>query len=84
MVLLLGIERAPQQLISMLVKQVNGLHNPMYGPPQGRAAFRDSVNLLARLEGAGQATWGATSTKHDTLALVIHDYAPGNRVVAAK
>jgi hypothetical protein len=81
MVLLLGIERAPQQLISMLVKQVNGLHNPMYGPPQGRAAFQDSVNLLARLEGAGQATWGATSTKDDTFALVIHDYAPGNRVV---
>jgi hypothetical protein len=81
MVLLLGIERAPQQLISMLVKQVNGLQNPMYGPPQGRAAFRDSVDLLARLEGAGQATWGATSTQDGTFALVIHDYAPGNRAV---
>ena len=76
LVLLLGIEHAPHQLISILVKQVNGLRNPMYGPPQARAAFQDSVALLARLDDAGQATWASTSTKDETFALVIHDYAP--------
>jgi hypothetical protein len=81
LVLLLGIEHPPRQLISILVKQVNGLQNRMYGPPQARTAFQDSVNLLVRLEDAGQATWGTTSTKDGTLALVIHDYAPGNRNV---
>ena len=77
LVLLLRIERAPDQLISMLVKQVNGLQNPFSGPPEGRAAFRDSLEALARLEGAGQATW--TSTSDTSFALVIHDYAPVNR-----
>jgi hypothetical protein len=81
LVLLLGIERAPHQLISILVKQVNGLQNPMYGPPQARAAFQDSIALLVRLEDAGQATWAATSTKDGAFALEIHDYAPGNRAV---
>jgi len=81
MVLLLGVERAPHQLISTLVREVNGLQNPMYGPPQARAAFEDSVGLLTRLEDAGQATWGGTSTKDGSFALVIHDYAPGNRGV---
>jgi hypothetical protein len=79
MVLLLGIERSPHQLLSLLVKQVNGLPNPMYGPHHARAAFQSSVGLLSRLEDAGQATWGATSTKDGGFALVIHDYAPGNR-----
>jgi hypothetical protein len=79
LVLLLGIEHAPYQLPSILLKQVNGLRNPMYGPPQARAAFQDSIALLARLEDAGQATWASTSTKDETFALVIHDYAPGNR-----
>ena len=79
LVLLLGIEHAPYQLTSILLKQVNGLRNPMYGPPQARAAFQDSVALLARLEDAGQAAWASTSTKDETFALVIHDYAPGNR-----
>src|SRR5262245_1424270 len=81
LVLLLSIERAPHQLISILIKQVNGLQNPMYGPPQIRAAFQDSVDLLTRLEDAGQATCVGTSTKDGTFALVIHDYAPGNRRV---
>jgi hypothetical protein len=81
LVLLLGIERAPAQLISILVKQVNGLQNPMYGPPESRAAFQDSIDLAARLENAGQATWTSTSTstKDSSFALVVHDYAPGNR-----
>jgi hypothetical protein len=81
LLLFLGIERTPHELVSLLVKQVNGLHNPMYGPPEARAAFQDSVALLARLEDAGQATWGSTATKDGSFALVIHDYAPGNRDV---
>jgi hypothetical protein len=80
-VLLLGMEHAPHQLISILFKQMNGLQNLMYGPPQARAAFQDSVALLGRLENAGQATWTSTSTKDGAFALVIHDYAPGNRNV---
>ena len=81
MMLLLGIERAPHQLIAILVKQVNGLQNPMYGSPQTGAAFQESVALLARLEDAGQATWASSSTKDGSFALVIHDYAPSNRNV---
>jgi hypothetical protein len=81
MVLLLGIEHAPHQLLSILVKEVNGLQNPMYGPPRSRAAFQDAVALLARLGDAGQATWGSTATKDGAFALAIHDYAPGNRAV---
>ena len=81
LVLLLGIEHAPHELISILFKQVNGLHNPMYGPPQARAAFQDSVALLGRLQNAEQATWTSTSTNDGAFALVIHDYAPGNRNV---
>jgi hypothetical protein len=79
MVLLLSMERAPHQLLAILLKQVNGLQNPMYGSLQASAAFQDSVALMARLENAGQATW--TSTKDGAFALVIHDYAPANRNV---
>src|SRR5215470_14348771 len=79
LVLLLSIERAPDQLISILVKQVNGLQNPMFGPPESRAAFQDSIDLLARLQNAGQATWTSASAKDGSFALVIHDYAPGNQ-----
>src|SRR5262249_9497789 len=82
LVLLVGMERAPHQLISLIVRQINGVQNPMYGPAQARAAFQDSITLLARLEDAGQATWVSTSTKDGgTFALVIHDYAPANREV---
>jgi hypothetical protein len=77
LVLLLGVEHAPSRLISLLVKQVNGLRNPMYGPPEARAAFRSSVALLARLEDAGRATW--TSTGPEGFALVLHDYSPDER-----
>ena len=82
LVLLLSMEHAPHELLSILVRQVNGLQNPMYGPPQIGAPFHDSVVLLARLENAGQATWTSTSTKDGAaFALVIHDYAPANRNV---
>src|SRR5262249_22094766 len=81
LVLLLSMEHAPHQLIQILVKQVNGLQNPMCGSPHTGAAFQDSVALLARLENAGQATWTSTSTKDSAFALVIHDYAPANRTV---
>ena len=80
MVLLLSMERAPHQLLAILIKQVNGLQNPRYGPPQTRAAFQDSTALLGRLEDAGQATWTSTAASEGAFALVIHDYA-GNRNV---
>jgi hypothetical protein len=79
--LLAGIEHAPVELISILVKEVNGLQNPLYGPPESRAGFEESIALLQRLQFAGQATWTSTSTKKEGFALVIHDYAPGNRAV---
>jgi hypothetical protein len=81
LVLLLSMEEAPHQLLAMLVKQVNGLQNPMYGSQQTGAAFRESAALLAPLGNAGQATWTSTSKKDGAFALVIHDYAPANRNV---
>jgi len=81
LVLLLSMEHAPHGLIPVIVKQLNGLQNPMYGSPQAGAVFQESVALLARLENAGQATWTSTSTKDGAFALVIHDYAPANRNV---
>lgn len=81
LVLLLGTESAPPQLLSLLVKQLNGLRNPMHGPAAARAAFQDSIRTLARLEDAGQATWTSSSTKPGSFALVIHGYAPENRDV---
>ena len=82
LMLLLSMEHAPHELLSMLLRQVNGLQNPMYGPPQAGAAFHDSIVLLARLENAGQATWTSTSTKDGAaFALVIHDYAANRNVV---
>src|SRR5215475_8790660 len=63
LVLLVSMEHPPHELIPILVKQVNGLQNPMYGSSQTGAAFQESVVLLSRLEDAGQATWTSTSTK---------------------
>jgi len=77
LILLLGIERGPSRLISILVKQMNGLRNPMHGPASARAAFQRALASLARLEDAGQATW--TATNGGGFALVLHDYAPGSR-----
>ncbi|HLK12136.1 MAG TPA: hypothetical protein VKW76_12225 [Candidatus Binatia bacterium] len=79
LVLLFGMERASDQFISILVKQMNGLQNPVSGPPEVGAAFQDAIDLLARLENAGQATWTSTSAKDGSFALVLHDYAPGSR-----
>jgi hypothetical protein len=85
LVLLLDIERPPDRLISVLIKRVNGLRNPMYGPPESRAAFEESIALLGRLENAGQATWTSTSAGTDRFsALVIHDYAPASRDVVGE
>jgi len=82
LVLLLSMEHPPHELLSVLVRQMNGLQNRMYGPAHTGAAFHDSVVLLSRLEDAGQATWTSTSTKDGAaFALVIHDYAPANRNV---
>jgi hypothetical protein len=81
LVLLAGIEYAPARLVSILIKQVNGLQNPLYGPPSARADFDSSVALLQRLQLAGQATWTSTSPKPGGFALVIHNYWPGNRDV---
>src|SRR5215470_6958039 len=77
LVLLLNIERAPDRLLAILVKQINGLQNPVYGPPAARAGFQKSIALLGRLHEAGQATW--TTTGKESFALVLHDYSAGNR-----
>jgi hypothetical protein len=78
--LLAGNEHRSVRLTSVLVKQVNGLQNPPYGPPQARAAFAQSIALLEELELAGQAAWASTATQPHGVALVIHDYA-GKRTV---
>lgn len=77
LVLLFEIEHAPAELIAILVKHLNGLKNPMYGPAEGRAAFRASIAQLSRLQDSGVATW--TATGKETYALVFHDYAPHER-----
>lgn len=77
LVMLLGIEHAPAELVAILVKHLNGLQNPMNGSPEDRRAFREAIVLLARLQDAGVATWTATGT--DAFALVLHDYAGRER-----
>jgi len=81
LVLLAATEHAPARLVSALVKRVNGLQNPLYGPPEARAGFERSIALLERLQTAGQATWTSTSGKTGGFALVIHDYAATRDVV---
>jgi hypothetical protein len=83
LVLLAGSEHALARLTSVLVKQVNGLRNPLHGPPEARAAFEQSIALLEQLERAGQATWTSTSSMTEGFALVIHDYAGKRDVVDA-
>jgi hypothetical protein len=78
LVLLLNTERVSPRILSVLVRQVNGLRNSMTAPPAARAAFEDSVGMLARLQDAGQAAWTSTAGSPDAIALVIHGYAPGN------
>ena len=77
LVLLLNTEHAPAQLLSVLVKHLNGLQNLLYGSPESRTAFHESIGLLAGLQDAGLATW--TTTEGGGFALVIHDYQPANR-----
>jgi hypothetical protein len=81
LVLLAGSEHAPARLTSVLVKQLNGLPNPLYGPPGAREAFEQSIALLEQLARAGQATWTFTSSKTGGFALVIHGYAGKRDVV---
>jgi hypothetical protein len=81
LVLLAGSEPASPRLTSVLVKQLNGLRNPPYGPPEARAAFEQSIALLRDLEQAGQATWTSTAHEAGGVALVIHDYAGKRDVV---
>jgi hypothetical protein len=80
LVLLAGSEHASARLTSTLVKQVNGLRNPPYGPPEARSVFEKSIALLDELGRAGRATWTSTAPEPGGVALVIHDYA-GNRDV---
>jgi len=82
--LLLSTERDSHRLISVLIKQINGLRNSMLDPPAARMPFEESIDRLARLQDAGQATWTetagapASANSPDSLTLVIHGYAPSN------
>ena len=51
LVLLAGSEHASARLTSVLVKQVNGLQNPLYDPPEARTAFEQSIALFQVLIG---------------------------------
>jgi hypothetical protein len=77
LVLLLGIERAPDELVAILVTHLNGLQNPSVGPPESRRAFRDTIALLERLHNDGLASW--TATEGGGYALVLHDYQARQR-----
>jgi hypothetical protein len=77
LVLLLGVEHSPGHLLSVVIKQVNGLPNPTDGDPARAAPFREAIALLSDLEEGGQATW--TSTGAEGFALVLHDYLPAQR-----
>jgi hypothetical protein len=68
LVLLAGSEHAPTPVVWALVKQVNGLRNPVYGPSEARTGFERSIALLERLQFAGQATWTSTAAKTGGLA----------------
>jgi len=46
LVLLAGSEHVPARLTAALVKRVNGLQNPLYGPAEARADFERSIALL--------------------------------------
>ena len=81
LVLLAGSEHKPAQLTSVLVKQVNGLQNPLYGPPAAGAGFEQSIALLEQLERAGQVTWTSTARETGGFALVIHNYAGKQDIV---
>ena len=76
--LLLSTERDSHRLLSVLIKQMNGLRNSMLDPPAARVAFAESVYRLARLQSAGQAAWTASANSPDSFTLVIHGYAPSN------
>jgi len=78
LVLMLSTERQSDRALSVLVKQINGLANPVRGPPSARAPFQRSVSILGDLYGAGEATWVSSPDAPDSLALVIHGYAPGH------
>jgi hypothetical protein len=76
LVLLVSGERDSQRTLSLLVKRINGLRNPMRGPAADRTAFEESIGILAALQRAGKATWTSEADSPDSLALVIHGYAP--------
>ena len=81
LVLLAASEQSSARLTSVLVKQVNGLRNPLYGSPVARTAFDRSMALLEDLARAGQATWTSSAQQAGGVALVIHDYAAERAVV---
>jgi hypothetical protein len=81
LVLLAGSEHVLGRLTSLLIKQVNGLRNSPYGPPEARTAFEQSIALLGELERAGQATWTSAARETGGVALVIHGYAGKREVV---
>ena len=76
--LLLSTERDSHRLLSVLIKQINGLRNSMLDPPAERVAFQESINRVARLQSAGQLAWTASATAPESVTLVMHGYAPSN------
>ena len=84
LVLLLSTERDAHKAMSVLMRQVNGLRNSMADPPAARAAFEESIGLLARLQDSGQAAWISKPNSPDAMALVIHGYARGNLATVRK
>ncbi len=79
LVLFGGIERGAEGIMKLLLKQVNGLRNPLHGEVDDRAPFDRAVHLLAQLRRAGLADLTASPDAAQAFALVIHGYAPEER-----
>lgn len=79
LVLLGRMEQGAEGIMPLLLKQVNGLRNPLRGEVGERAAFYRVVHLLAQLRREGLADLTVLPDAPDAFALVIHGYAPEER-----
>ena len=76
------MEHAPHELLSMLVRQMNGLPNPMYVPRKPARHSMTPSSCWHAWKTPDRRPGRRLATKDGAaFALVIHDYAPANRNV---
>jgi hypothetical protein len=79
LVLLCASSDATSELLTWLVRTINGVHNPAFLLPGGvvpDTRFAEIVQLLSRLQRSGNLDWAQAGPKKHTLALVVHSYVP--------